>query len=111
MHHTIKLFFFFLKTAVTETIIHENRCEFQRALINILRFTYRLGNLQLQSEYGPESWRRFIPTIERSVHEVDQELKDVRNQIQQINWERKNSQLAAGEKLTNLENRFSQIDQ
>lgn len=41
-------------------------------------FLCRLANLQLQNDYGPELWRRYIPTVERQYKQYDQELKDIR---------------------------------
>ncbi|GAV01914.1 hypothetical protein RvY_12549 [Ramazzottius varieornatus] len=76
---------------------------FNRVAVLHNHMTNRLANLQLQNDYGPELWRRYIPTVERQYKQYDQELKDIRNKIQEVNWMRKNTQLKAGEKLNTLE--------
>ncbi|OQV25372.1 putative Pre-mRNA-splicing factor SPF27 [Hypsibius exemplaris] len=82
---------------------------FNRVAVLHNHMTNRLANLQLQLEYGPEVWRRYIPTVERQVKLAERELKDVRNRIQEVNWERKNSQTRAGQKLHELESRWVEL--
>ncbi|XP_055328197.1 pre-mRNA-splicing factor SPF27-like [Paramacrobiotus metropolitanus] len=76
---------------------------FDRVVVLHNHMVNRLTNLQLQAEYGAEIWRRYIPTVERQLKQIESELRDTRNRIQEINWERKNKQLQAGEKLSYLE--------
>ncbi|XP_013786633.2 pre-mRNA-splicing factor SPF27-like, partial [Limulus polyphemus] len=64
---------------------------------------YRIANLELMSKYGCEAWKMYNSLLVQLLHQAQKQLQDLRKQIQEVNWERKSSQKAAGEKLRNLD--------
>eukprot|EP00039_Didymoeca_costata_P019047 m.336031 g.336031 ORF g.336031 m.336031 type:complete len:211 (+) comp17738_c0_seq1:22-654(+) len=66
----------------------------------------RLVNMELLSLYGTQSWKKNVGQLERVEKEVQRQLTVAKNQVQEINWQRKSEQLAAGENLLSLETRW-----
>ncbi|KAK6635492.1 hypothetical protein RUM43_007611 [Polyplax serrata] len=69
----------------------------------------RVGNLELMLEYGCEMWRSYLEFLVAEVSATQKKLQQIRKEIQEINWERKSSQTAGGEKLINLEATWVQL--
>ncbi|XP_064610321.1 pre-mRNA-splicing factor SPF27-like [Liolophura sinensis] len=63
----------------------------------------RILNLDLMSEFGASAWKAHITVLVQMVDNAQKQLGELRKHIQEINWQRKNEQSAAGEKLKNLE--------
>ncbi|KAK2191398.1 hypothetical protein NP493_53g08080 [Ridgeia piscesae] len=63
----------------------------------------RITNLELMSQYGPEAWKMYNNQLVHMMEAAQKQLADLRKQIQEINWQRKNEQTAAGGKLKQLE--------
>lgn len=63
----------------------------------------RIANLELMSQYGCEAWKMNNTVLVQLLNQAQKQLQDLRKQIQEVNWHRKNSQTLAGEKLRNLE--------
>ncbi|KAG8183521.1 hypothetical protein JTE90_003871 [Oedothorax gibbosus] len=63
----------------------------------------RICNLELMSVYGCETWKACNATLVQMVNQTQKQLQDLRKKILEINWQRKNSQNTAGEKLRDLE--------
>jgi len=66
---------------------------------------YRIQNLELLQEYGSTVWKNSNDLLVKLLNTSQQRLQEVRKQIQDINWQRKNEQIEAGTKLKNLEDR------
>ena len=63
----------------------------------------RINNLQLMSMYGTEAWKVYNTILAKMTESAQKQLNDLKKQIQEINWQRKSAQTAAGEKLKALE--------
>jgi len=63
----------------------------------------RIVNLELMSQYGADAWKMHNNSILRMVESAQKQLAELRKKIQEINWQRKNEQKTAGEKLKSLE--------
>jgi len=63
----------------------------------------RICNLELQLEYGCESWKTYLEVLTRMVNSSQQQLQKIKQQIQEVNWSRKQSQTQTGEQLRVLE--------
>jgi len=63
----------------------------------------RICNLELQLEYGCESWKTYLEVLTRMVNSSQQQLQKIKQQIQEVNWSRKQSQTQTGEQLRILE--------
>ncbi|KFM61881.1 Pre-mRNA-splicing factor SPF27, partial [Stegodyphus mimosarum] len=63
----------------------------------------RICNLELMCIYGCEAWKSCNTVLMQMVNQAQKQLQDLRKKILEVNWQRKNSQNTAGEKLRNLE--------
>jgi len=63
----------------------------------------RISNLELLSEFGSAAWKSHNETLVHMVEIQQKQLVETRRRIQEINWQRKRDQTAAGEKLKTLE--------
>ncbi|XP_011199735.1 pre-mRNA-splicing factor SPF27 [Bactrocera dorsalis] len=63
----------------------------------------RAMNLELMLDYGIESWKAYLEVIAALQAKTLTQLQESKKQIQDINWQRKQAQTHAGEKLKSLE--------
>jgi len=63
----------------------------------------RILNLDLMLEYGGESWKVYNEVLQDLLNRVQSQLGDVKKEIQEVNWARKNQQTQVGDKLKQLE--------
>lgn len=63
----------------------------------------RVMNLELMLEYGCESWKAYLELFTALQAKAQNQLQEVKKMIQDINWQRKNTQNHVGEKLKELE--------
>lgn len=63
----------------------------------------RISNLDLMSQYGADAWKMYNGVLQQMLELAQKQLVDIRKQMQEINWERKNKQTVAGTKLKQLE--------
>lgn len=63
----------------------------------------RICNLELMNIYGCEMWKSCNSVLTQMVNQTQKQLQDLRKKIMEVNWQRKNSQNTAGEKLRDLE--------
>ncbi|ELT97427.1 hypothetical protein CAPTEDRAFT_171803 [Capitella teleta] len=63
----------------------------------------RIANLELMSQYGAESWKSYNTVLQKMVDGAVGQISELKKQIQNINWKRKNEQSEAGTKLKQLE--------
>uniref|UniRef100_A0A1A8H6I4 Pre-mRNA-splicing factor SPF27 n=1 Tax=Nothobranchius korthausae TaxID=1143690 RepID=A0A1A8H6I4_9TELE len=66
----------------------------------------RIENLELMSQYGTNAWKVYNDNLAFLIEMAQKELHKFRKQIQDLNWQRKNDQLAAGAKLRELESNW-----
>lgn len=63
----------------------------------------RIMNLQLMEEYGSEAWKSHNNMLQNMLTRAQAQLQDLKKEIQELNWSRKNMQTKAGEELRHLE--------
>ncbi|XP_078615188.1 pre-mRNA-splicing factor SPF27-like [Branchiostoma floridae x Branchiostoma japonicum] len=63
----------------------------------------RIENLELMSTFGSNAWKAHNNLLVKMVEKAQKELVSLRKQIQEINWQRKHGQMAAGNQLRELE--------
>ncbi|XP_017474268.1 PREDICTED: pre-mRNA-splicing factor SPF27 [Rhagoletis zephyria] len=63
----------------------------------------RAMNLELMIDYGIESWKAYLEVIAALQAKTLTQLQESKKHIQDINWQRKQAQTHAGEKLKTLE--------
>jgi pre-mRNA-splicing factor SPF27 len=63
----------------------------------------RITNLELMTKYGCEAWRSYNTVLVHMLSEAQKQLQELRKEIQEVNWHRKQVQTGAGEKLKHLE--------
>ncbi|KAF8567210.1 hypothetical protein P879_08561 [Paragonimus westermani] len=63
----------------------------------------RIKNLELMTEYGCNAWKQYNSVLENDLQRHEKRLLELRRRIQEINWQRKQEQTAAGARLKELE--------
>ncbi|XP_064383841.1 pre-mRNA-splicing factor SPF27-like [Halichondria panicea] len=71
----------------------------------------RIINLELLSQYSSNEWKEQNGFITRMIEQEQKTLKKLRNQVQEVNWERKTKQMTAGGHLHALENHWQSLVQ
>uniref|UniRef100_A0A673Z058 Pre-mRNA-splicing factor SPF27 n=2 Tax=Salmo TaxID=8028 RepID=A0A673Z058_SALTR len=66
----------------------------------------RIENLELMAHYGTNAWKVYNDNLAFMIELAQKELQKFRKQIQDLNWQRKNDQLAGGAKLRELESNW-----
>ena len=66
----------------------------------------RITNLELMSEFGTEAWKIYNEVLARLSETAQNQLKDIKKQLQDVNWSRKNQQSAVGDRLKHLESEW-----
>ncbi|XP_055323362.1 pre-mRNA-splicing factor SPF27 [Sitodiplosis mosellana] len=66
----------------------------------------RAMNLELMLEYGCETWKVYLDVLTSMLAKAQKQLEGIKKDIQDINWQRKDKQTAAGEKLRALETQW-----
>ncbi|XP_067863392.1 pre-mRNA-splicing factor SPF27 [Heptranchias perlo] len=66
----------------------------------------RIENLELMSQHGSNAWKVYNDNLVQMIEHAQKELQRLRKQIQDLNWLRKNDQLAAGSKLREMESNW-----
>ena len=66
----------------------------------------RIVNLELMQDYGSDAWKSYNETLQKLVNLLQDKLKDLKKDIQEVNWSRKNKQTQVGEKLKHLESQW-----
>ena len=60
-------------------------------------------NLDLMLEYGCEAWKQYNDILSDMATKSQGQLAQLKKEIQEVNWARKNQQTLVGEKLKQLE--------
>nr|DBA34015.1 TPA: hypothetical protein GDO54_001621 [Pyxicephalus adspersus] len=63
----------------------------------------RIENLELMSQHGCNAWKVYNENLVRMIENAQKDLQKLRKRIQDLNWQRKNSQLTSGAKLREME--------
>ncbi|KAM9321580.1 pre-mRNA-splicing factor SPF27 [Gastrophryne carolinensis] len=63
----------------------------------------RIENLDIMSQHGCNAWKVYNENLVRMIDSAQKDLQKLRKRIQDLNWQRKNSQLTAGSKLREME--------
>ena len=66
----------------------------------------RIINLELMQDYGSDAWKTYNETLQKLANHMQDNLKDLKKEIQEVNWSRKNKQTQVGEKFKNLESQW-----
>jgi len=66
----------------------------------------RITNLELMSEFGTEAWKIYNEVLTRLAEGSQRQLKDIKKQLQDVNWSRKHQQSGVGDKLRQLESEW-----
>lgn len=66
----------------------------------------RAMNLELMLDYGCETWKVYLDVITSMLARAQTQLEGIKKEIQDINWQRKDKQTEAGEKLRALETQW-----
>jgi pre-mRNA-splicing factor SPF27 len=68
--------------------------------------TIRYLNLELLQKYGCESWKAALEILVGMSAKAQKQLAELKKEIQDVNWRRKNKQIQTGEKLNQLNNQW-----
>uniref|UniRef100_A0A1A9WY30 Pre-mRNA-splicing factor SPF27 n=1 Tax=Glossina brevipalpis TaxID=37001 RepID=A0A1A9WY30_9MUSC len=63
----------------------------------------RAMNLELMLDYGIEAWKAYLEIFVAMQAKAQTQLQHLKKEIQDVNWQRKQTQTQAGEKLRTLE--------
>lgn len=63
----------------------------------------RILNLQLMLEYCCPAWQRYLQTLKDVQGLASKKLSDLRQAVQEVNWQRKSLQMKGGDELRALE--------
>lgn len=63
----------------------------------------RAMNLELMLDYGIEAWKAYLEVFVAMQAKAQVHLQELKKEIQDVNWQRKQAQTKAGEKLRSLE--------
>lgn len=66
----------------------------------------RAMNLELMLDYGCESWKANLEVFTAMQAKAQEQLQELKKEIQDVNWARKEKQIKAGEKLKQLEQQW-----
>ncbi|KAI8645873.1 Pre-mRNA-splicing factor SPF27 [Parasitella parasitica] len=92
----------------------ENNLEGWKAAVNNTKSQLEsqagsMFNLELLQKYGANAWRVHNFQLEKDLADIRKNTENVRNQILEINRERKNDQTQAAASLASLENKWSDL--
>ena len=57
-------------------------------------------------DYGCDAWKEYNEILQKLVNQLQERLKELKKDIQEVNWTRKNKQTQVGEKLRQLESQW-----
>uniref|UniRef100_A0A1I8M2M0 Pre-mRNA-splicing factor SPF27 n=1 Tax=Musca domestica TaxID=7370 RepID=A0A1I8M2M0_MUSDO len=63
----------------------------------------RAMNLELMLDYGIEAWKAYLEVFVAMQAKAQGQLQELKKEIQDVNWQRKQAQTKAGERLRQLE--------
>lgn len=69
----------------------------------------RAMNLELMLDYGCEAWKSNLEVFTAMQAKAQEQLQELKKEIQDVNWSRKEQQIKAGEKLKQLEQQWVQL--
>eukprot|EP00731_Ephydatia_muelleri_P033482 Em0030g39a len=69
----------------------------------------RITNLELLSQYSVNEWKLHNGFLTQMVEHEQKKLKQLRGKVQEVNWQRKTEQAAAGAQLQTLSNHWNAL--
>lgn len=69
----------------------------------------RFLNLELLQKYGCEAWKAGLEILVGLNAKAQKELAELKKEIQDVNWNRKNKQLQTGDQLNRLNNQWASL--
>jgi len=75
----------------------------------LLYQTNRLENLELLKLYGANAWRLHNESLNQIEQQLQNTLNELRQEIEQTNWQRKRAQTEIGNRLTQLESEWHEL--
>eukprot|EP00731_Ephydatia_muelleri_P014705 Em0008g425a len=69
----------------------------------------RITNLELLSQYSVNEWKLHNGFLTQMVEHEQRKLKQLRGKVQEVNWQRKTEQAAAGAQLQTLSNHWNAL--
>lgn len=69
----------------------------------------RYLNLELLQKYGCEAWKAGLEILVGLNAKAQKELTELKKEIQDVNWNRKNKQLQTGDQLNRLNNQWASL--
>lgn len=66
----------------------------------------RAMNLELMLDYGCDTWKVYLDILTSMLAKAQKQLEAIKKEIQDVNWQRKDRQTEAGEKLRALETQW-----
>lgn len=69
----------------------------------------RFLNLELLQKYGCEAWKAGLEILVGLNAKAQKELAELKKEIQDVNWSRKNKQLQTGDQLNRLNNQWASL--
>jgi len=75
----------------------------------LLYQTNRLENLELLKLYGANSWRLHNELLVHTENQLQTTVNQLKQEIEQINWQRKRTQTEAGARLHQLEQEWDEL--
>lgn len=69
----------------------------------------RILNLQLMLEYCCPAWQRYLQALTDMEKVASKKLAELRQALQEVNWQRKSLQTKGGEQLASLEAKWVQL--
>lgn len=89
--------------------LKDYRCATRRNIVAATAMVSRSDNLALLKSLGSNAWTMHVHQVEYSLKQVESELLALRQDVDQVNIDRKKSQVAAGERLSELEERWRSL--
>eukprot|EP00053_Salpingoeca_punica_P005052 m.52398 g.52398 ORF g.52398 m.52398 type:complete len:210 (-) comp13069_c0_seq1:313-942(-) len=69
----------------------------------------RIDNLELLNTYGVSAWKKHVSSLEAAEKYFEQRLTKLKQQLQELNWQRKSEQVQAGRQMYELEVRWGEL--
>jgi len=82
--------------------VNNSKAQLQHQLV-------RIENLELMQEFAPTAWLKYNELLNKLVTDAQNKLQQIRKDIQEVNWQRKDSQQRAGIALSKLENDWATL--
>ncbi|XP_065197978.1 pre-mRNA-splicing factor SPF27-like [Sycon ciliatum] len=69
----------------------------------------RIHNLELLETYGVTAWEQHVKSLLKMHEHQQRQLQQLRQQVQEVNWQRKTEQIEAGTEIATLEKEWGSL--